>query len=109
MCNDISDTATTLPLLDQQMTHINTAITNLSWNIPELQELLTYTMPEDDTNTTNQPPQPSDDNSSDSHNNLNSNETSETDNIDGTSTAINGNQPMPLNINNTEIHANIHI
>ena len=109
MCNDISDTAITLPLLDQQRTHISTAVTNLSWNIPELQELLTYTMPEDDTNTIDQPPQTSDDNSSDSHDNLKSNETSERDNVDGTSMPIHGNQPMPLNINDTEIHANIQL
>merc|ERR1712081_121699 len=47
MCNTIFGTEVTLPLIKEQRTHIHAAISNLSWDIPELQELLYFHHPED--------------------------------------------------------------
>ena len=106
ICNDIPNTDVTLPLLTQQRTHINTAISNLSWDIPELQELLLFAIPEDIINTTDQPPQASADDSSDSRDTHDSHNPSETHNIDETSTPVCDNQHIPLDMNDTIIPAN---
>merc|ERR1712081_34289 len=47
MCNTIFGNEVTLPLIKQQRTHIHAAISNLSWDIPELQELLYFHLPKD--------------------------------------------------------------
>ena len=106
MCNDISDTDVTLPLFPQQRTHIHTAVSNLSWDIPESQELLVFTLPEDIINTTDHPSQESPNESSDTHDTHNSHNPSETDNIDNTSTPVHDDQYIPLDMNETIIPAN---
>ena len=106
MCNDISNTDVTLPLLPQQRTHIHTAVSNLSWDIPELQELLDFTLPEDIIHTTDHPSQESLDESSDIHDTYHLSNPSETDDIDDTSTPIHDNHHIPLDMNETVIPTN---
>ena len=103
MCKNISDTDITLPLLPQQMTHIHTAVSNLSWEIPELQELLHFTLPENITHTPDHPSQDSLDESSDIHVKLSK---SETDDIDDTSTPIHNDHHILLDMNKTVIPTN---
>ena len=105
MCKNISDTDVTLPLLPQQMTHIHTAVSNLSWDIPELQELLHFTLPENITHTPDHPSQESLDESSDIHDTYQLSK-SETDVIDDTSTPIHNDHHIPLDMNETVITNN---
>ena len=105
MCNDISNIDVTLPLLPHQRTHIHTAVSNLSWDIPELQELLHFTLPEDITYTTDHSSQELLEESPDIHDTYHLSK-SETDDIDDTSTPIHNNHHIPLDMNETVIPTN---
>ena len=105
LCNNISNTDVTLPLLPQQRTHIHTAVSNLSWDIPELQELLQFTLPEDIIHTSDHTSQESLNESSDIHDTYHLSR-SETDDIDDTSTPINNDHHIPLDMNETVIPTN---
>ena len=85
---ELADKATALPMINQ-IIHRNALIHNLSWDIPELEELLAPNIPPRDdittstppTNTTNtQPNKP--------HDKMNLNTTLDTENMEGTSTPI---------------------
>merc|ERR1711954_478029 len=90
LCNTISGTDVTLPLLPQQRTHIHTAVSSLSWGIPELQELLQFKLPEDIIHISDHTSQESLNESSDIHDTYHLSRSepdrSETDYIDDTST-----------------------
>ena len=105
LCNTISGTNVTLPLLPQQRTHIHTAVSNLSWGIPELQELLQFKLPEDIIHISDHTSQESLNESSDIHDTYHLSR-SETDDVDKTSTPINNNHYIPLDMNETVIPNN---
>jgi len=67
MCNNIFGTDVTLPLIQEQRTHIYNAISNLSWDIPEIQELLYFHHPEDAIHISDNATQDSQDESTDTH------------------------------------------
>ena len=112
MCNNIFGTEVTLPLLPQQRTHIHTAISNLSWGIPELQELLLFQLPEDSIHISDHATQESHYESSDLHDTYHLSRTesdkSETDEVIETSTPINTNHHVPPNMDETVIPNNPH-
>ena len=83
------------------MAHIHTAVSNLSWDIPELQELLQFTLPENITHTPDHPSQESPDKSSDIHDTYHLSK-SETDDIDN----IHNDHHIPLDMNETVIPNN---
>ena len=103
-------TDVTLPLLPQQRTHIHTAISNLSWGIPELQELLQFQLPEDIIHISDHTTQESHYESSDLHDTYHlsrsESEKSETDDVVETSTPINTNHHVPPNMDETVIPNN---
>ena len=110
LCNNMFGTDVTLPLLPQQRTHIHTAVSNLSWGIPELQELLQFELPEDIIHISDHTSQESLNESSDIHDTYHlsrpATDTSETDDVDDTSTPINNNHYAPLDMNETVIPNN---
>ena len=110
LCNNIFGTDVTLPLLPQQRTHIHTTISNISWGIPKLQELLQFQLPEDIIHISDHASPESHNESSDFHDTYHlsrsESEKSETDNVDDTSTPINTNHHVPLNMDETVIPNN---
>ena len=56
MFTELADNATALPMLNQQIIHLNTLVQNLSWNILELEELLAPNIAPRDDMATSTPP-----------------------------------------------------
>ena len=89
MFTELADNATALPMLNQQIIHLNTLVQNLSWNIPELEELLAPNIPPKDDMATSTPPTHTTDTQPNApHDNMILNTTLDTENMEGTSTPI---------------------
>ena len=107
MCNNIFGNEVTLPLIKQQRTHIHAAISNLSWDIPELQELLYFHLPEDSIHISDHATQESNYETSDTYN-LSRSDKSETEEVIETSTPVHPNHHVPPNMDETVIPNNPH-
>merc|ERR1711954_148363 len=112
MCNTIFGNEVTLPLIKQQRTHIHAAISNLSWDIPELQELLYFHVPEDSIHISDHATQESHYESSDVHDTYNlsraGSDKFETEEVIETSTPIHVPPNVPPNMDETVIPNNPH-
>ena len=110
MFNALANNKTALPILDQQAMHLNTLIQNLSWNIPELEELLNpNTPPWGDANTGTPTTNNTETQPTTPHDNIDLNTTTDTENMEEVSTPICEEQHIPLGLNITEIPANIQL
>ena len=109
MCNTIFGTEVTLPLIKEQRTHIYNAISNLSWDIPEIQELLYFHHPEDVIQISDRATQESQDESTDVHDTYGLHRpesNSETEEGIDTSTPAHSDQWSPPEMDDTIIHTN---
>ena len=98
-----------MPLIKQQRTHIHTAISNLSWDIPELQELLYFHHPEDVIHISDHATQESQNESTDVHDTYSLHRpesNSETEEGIDTSTPAHSDHWTPPDMDETIIHNN---
>ena len=100
-----------LPLIKQQRTHIHAAISNLSWDIPELQELLYFHLPEDVIHISDHATQESQYESTDVHDTYSLSRhgsNSEAEEVIDTSTPAQPNLSVPPDMDETSIPNNPH-